>query len=95
VIFENGKFITLDAARPEGEAVVARGGRILSVGSREEIARYRGEQTELSPRYNFLSWEAERLPPVSVSTPVHEEQRLDGLRVLPGFIERVGLPRRW
>jgi hypothetical protein len=47
VIFENGKFITLDAGRPEAEAVAVRGGRFLAVGSREEIGKYRGEGTEV------------------------------------------------
>jgi len=47
VIFENGNFITLDAATPQAAAIAVRGERILSVGSREEIEKYRGEETEV------------------------------------------------
>jgi predicted amidohydrolase YtcJ len=47
VIFENGNFITLDPATPQAEAVAVREERILAVGSREEIEKYRGDQTEV------------------------------------------------
>ncbi len=47
VIFENGNFITLDPATPQAAAIAVRGERILSVGSREEIEKYRGEETEV------------------------------------------------
>jgi len=47
VIFENGNFITLDPETPRAEALAVRGERLLAVGSREEIARYRGEDTEV------------------------------------------------
>jgi hypothetical protein len=47
VIFENGKFITLDPTTPEAEAVAVLEGRFLAVGSREEIAKHRGEGTEV------------------------------------------------
>jgi predicted amidohydrolase YtcJ len=47
VIFENGNFVTLDAARPQAEAIAVRGELILAVGSREEIEKYRGAETEV------------------------------------------------
>jgi hypothetical protein len=47
VIFENGNFITLDPATPQAAAIAIRQERILAVGSREEIEKYRGEETEV------------------------------------------------
>jgi len=47
VIFENGNFITLDPATPQAAAIAIRQERILAVGSREEIEKYRGEETEI------------------------------------------------
>ena len=47
VIFENGNFITLDPAVPRAAAIAIREERILAVGSREEIEKYRGEETEV------------------------------------------------
>jgi len=47
VVFENGNFITLDPGAPQAEAVAVRGERIVAVGSREEIEKYRGDETEV------------------------------------------------
>ena len=47
VIFDNGNFITLDPATPQAEAIAIRQERILAIGSREEIEKYRGEETEV------------------------------------------------
>jgi predicted amidohydrolase YtcJ len=47
VIFDNGNFITLDPEIPRAEAIAVRDERILAVGSREEIEKYRGEETEV------------------------------------------------
>jgi hypothetical protein len=47
VIFENGNFITLDPATPEAEAIAIRDERIVAVGSREKIEKYRGDETEV------------------------------------------------
>ncbi len=47
VVFVNGRFITLDDATPEAEAIAVRDERILAVGSREEIEKYRGDETEV------------------------------------------------
>ena len=47
VIFENGNFITLDPAAPQAAAIAIRQERILAVGSREEIEKYRGEETQV------------------------------------------------
>lgn len=47
VIFDNGNFITLDPATPQAAAIAIRDERILAVGSREEIEKYRGDKTEV------------------------------------------------
>ncbi len=43
----NGRVITLDAARPEAEALAFRGERILAVGSRDEVRALVGPETEV------------------------------------------------
>ncbi|MCP3102584.1 amidohydrolase [Myxococcus sp. K15C18031901] len=48
-IFEGGTIHTLDEARPVAEAVALRGDRILAVGSRDEVLRHRGRDTEVIP----------------------------------------------
>ena len=40
-----GRFVTLDPARPQAEALALRGGRIVFVGSREDAARLGGPKT--------------------------------------------------
>jgi predicted amidohydrolase YtcJ len=47
VVFVNGRFLTLDEATPEAEAVAVRDGRILAVGTREDIEKHRREETEI------------------------------------------------
>jgi predicted amidohydrolase YtcJ len=46
LILLNGHVVTMDADRPTAQALASRGGRILAVGSTDEIDRYRGAQTE-------------------------------------------------
>ena len=46
-VFINGNFITLDPAIPQAQAVAVRDQRIVAVGSREEIEKHRGEETEV------------------------------------------------
>ena len=43
----NGQVYTVNPAQPWAEAIAVRDGRILFVGSDEEAAAYRGEQTEV------------------------------------------------
>lgn len=45
-IFTNAAIDTVDPARPRAEAVAIRDGKVLPVGSAEEIAAYRGPDTE-------------------------------------------------
>ena len=45
IIFTNGKLWTVDAAKPEAQAVAVIGGRIAAVGTSKEIARYAGKGT--------------------------------------------------
>ncbi len=47
VVFVNGRFITLDEATPEVEAIAVRNERIVAVGTREEIDKHRGDGTEV------------------------------------------------
>ena len=45
VVFVNGRFATLDAAKPEASAVAIRDGKFLAVGSDEEVLRHVGPGT--------------------------------------------------
>jgi predicted amidohydrolase YtcJ len=47
LILQNGNVITVDPARPRAEAVAIKDGRILAVGSAEEVAKYRGPSTRI------------------------------------------------
>ncbi len=46
-ILRSRNVITVDPARPRAEAVAIAGGRILAVGSRDEVAEYQGPETEI------------------------------------------------
>ncbi len=45
IIFTNGKIWTVDTSRPRAEAVAVRGGRILAVGSTDDIRQYATSST--------------------------------------------------
>src|SRR5690349_7078728 len=45
LVLRGGKVVTMDPARPEAQAVAAKGDRIIAVGTNEEIARLIGPQT--------------------------------------------------
>ena len=47
VILTNARVYTVDSTRPRAEAVAIRGGRILAVGSAEEVARRKGPATRV------------------------------------------------
>ena len=47
LILLNGKLVTVDEDRPEAQALAASGGRIVAVGTDEEIERYRGPDTRV------------------------------------------------
>ena len=47
LILRGGKIVTLDPARPEADALAARGGRIVAVGPAAEIERLAGPATEI------------------------------------------------
>lgn len=47
VIFVNGKFTTLDDARPDADAVAVTAGRFSAVGSRAEVEKLAGPATEV------------------------------------------------
>lgn len=47
-VFLNGKIWTVDASRPEAEAVALAGGRIIAVGSSKEIRSYIGPATRVT-----------------------------------------------
>ena len=49
-LYEGGTVLTMDPARPQVEAVAVRAGRIVALGSREEIHRaWAGESTRVVP----------------------------------------------
>lgn len=82
VIFENGKFITLDPATPGAEAIAVRDERILAVGSREEIEKYRGEETEV------IDLEGRTVVPGLIDA--HEHFPQIGKRVRQVFLDETG-----
>jgi predicted amidohydrolase YtcJ len=47
LVLTNGKIVTVDDARPEAQALAARGGRIVAVGTNEEIQPYVGPNTQV------------------------------------------------
>ena len=47
LILTHGKLVTVDETLPEAQALAARGGRIVAVGTDEEIERYRGPDTRV------------------------------------------------
>ena len=47
LVLRNGRFVTLDPARPEAEAIAVAGDRILAVGTDAEIARVTGPATRV------------------------------------------------
>ena len=47
LILRDGRVVTMDAARPEAEAIAVKGDRILAVGTDREIAAHRGRGTRL------------------------------------------------
>ncbi len=47
IIYQNGSILTIDDARPKAEAVAVKDGRILAVGSRDEVLKTKGEATKL------------------------------------------------
>ncbi|MBM3789223.1 MAG: amidohydrolase [Acidobacteria bacterium] len=55
MVLRNGKIVTVDAARPEVQAIAVRGDRIEAVGSNDEIQRYIGANTEVIDLENRLA----------------------------------------
>lgn len=47
LILRGGRIVTLDPAKPEAEALAARDGKIVAVGSVAEVDRHRGPATEV------------------------------------------------
>jgi predicted amidohydrolase YtcJ len=47
LVLRGGKIVTLDPARPEVQALAARGGAVVAIGSAQEIAPYIGPSTEV------------------------------------------------
>ena len=47
LVLRNGRIVTMDPARPAARALAARGGRIIAVGSDEEIARHVGPRSQV------------------------------------------------
>ena len=47
LVLQGGTIITVEEARPDAQALAARGGRIVAIGSAEDVERYIGPQTEV------------------------------------------------
>jgi predicted amidohydrolase YtcJ len=47
LVLRNGRIVTLDAVRPEAQALAARAGHIVAVGSTAEVQRYIGASTQV------------------------------------------------
>ncbi len=47
LVLTGGRIVTMDAARPEAQALAARGQQIVAVGSESEVARLIGPETEV------------------------------------------------
>ena len=45
LVLRNGRLVTMDRERPEAQALAARGGRIVAVGTDAEVARFTGANT--------------------------------------------------
>src|SRR6185295_17814179 len=45
LVLRNGRLVTMDSAHPDAQALAARGGRLVFVGSDAEAARYVGPST--------------------------------------------------
>src|SRR5262249_49641434 len=47
VIIDNAKVVTLDSKRPSAEAIAIAGDKIIGVGSRKDMARFKGPDTKV------------------------------------------------
>ena len=47
LVLRNGRIVTLDATRPEAQAIAARNGAIVAVGSDAEVGRFVGPATQV------------------------------------------------
>lgn len=47
IVFRNGVVLTMDPAKPLAQSVAIQGGKILAVGSNEEVETYVGSQTQV------------------------------------------------
>ncbi|HEY7820943.1 MAG TPA: amidohydrolase, partial [Vicinamibacteria bacterium] len=77
----NGRFVTLDETVPEAEAIAVRDERILAVGTREEIEKLRGEDTEVI--------DLEGLTVVPGLVDAHEHFPAIGKRVQQVFLDET------
>ena len=47
LVLRNGRIVTLDAKAPEGQALAARAGKVVAVGSNADIQKYVGRSTQV------------------------------------------------
>jgi predicted amidohydrolase YtcJ len=55
LVLNQGKIVTVDDQKPEGQALAARGDTIVAVGTNEEIASYVGPQTRVVDLHGRLA----------------------------------------
>src|SRR2546427_10918363 len=46
LVLRNGKIVTMDAAKPQAEAIAVRGDTIVALGSNREIEKFIGRSTK-------------------------------------------------
>lgn len=65
LVLTNGKIITMDALESTSQAIAVKSGRILAVGTREQVERYRGYHT------NYIDLRGKTVTPGLIDAHAH------------------------
>jgi predicted amidohydrolase YtcJ len=106
LVLRGGRIVTLDARVPEAQAIAARGGAIVAVGTNAEIARFIGPATqvvELNGQFAMPGLSRARPLPVSATASSTLElrtrragtSRAHGRAAAEGETRRVIIGRGW
>src|SRR6185312_7573932 len=55
LVLRNGKIVTMDASKPQGQAIAITGDKITAVGSDAEMQRYVGPKTKVIDLHGHLA----------------------------------------